>query len=101
MRVAGRRAKRPQPWSTSRKDANMSKPTCSIEGCPRPAKARGWCNTHAMRFYKQREITPDPSHCPNCGLPLVVDYDGGPGYPTLTHRTEAEYEQCAAVDVKS
>jgi len=25
---------------------------CSIEGCAKPAKARGWCSTHSQRFYR-------------------------------------------------
>lgn len=30
----------------------MPKPTCSVEGCERPSKTRGWCNAHSQRFYK-------------------------------------------------
>lgn len=28
----------------------MPKATCSIDGCDRPAQARGWCGTHYMRW---------------------------------------------------
>lgn len=30
----------------------MSKPTCSISGCSRPARARGWCQLHWARWRK-------------------------------------------------
>ena len=30
----------------------MSKSTCSISECARPHAARGWCNTHYMRFLR-------------------------------------------------
>lgn len=26
--------------------------TCSIDGCGKPARARGWCGAHYMRWYK-------------------------------------------------
>lgn len=25
---------------------------CSIDGCGKPARTRGWCNTHHMRWYR-------------------------------------------------
>lgn len=34
----------------------MAKSTCSIEGCPRPLAARGWCHTHYE--YWRRTGTP-------------------------------------------
>lgn len=37
---------------------------CSVEGCDRPAKARGWCGTHWMRW---RPAFAHP--CSACGLP--------------------------------
>lgn len=30
----------------------MSDRTCSIEGCCKPVKSRGWCTMHAARFYR-------------------------------------------------
>lgn len=32
--------------------------------------------------------------CQNCGKWLITDPDGGPGYPTLTHRSDADRERC-------
>jgi hypothetical protein len=30
---------------------NQPSPTCSIEGCDRPVRARGWCSPHLQRWY--------------------------------------------------
>lgn len=34
----------------------MTKPTCSVPGCDRPSRARGWCNAHYLRW----QATGDP-----------------------------------------
>jgi HNH endonuclease len=40
----------------------MSERTCSIEGCERPARSRGWCNLHYLRWAKNGDplITRQP-----------------------------------------
>lgn len=35
----------------------MQKPTCTIEGCERPQKARGWCSVHYVRWWKHGDPT--------------------------------------------
>ena len=30
----------------------MNKRTCSIDGCGKPAKARGWCGAHHQNWYR-------------------------------------------------
>lgn len=49
----------------------MPKRTCSIDGCPRAARARSWCNAH----YQQWRIYGDPlGHAPE--PPTSCSYDG-------------------------
>lgn len=41
---------------------------CSIEGCTRPHRARGWCNQHYQRWYKWGDpIIPAHTPGPDCG----------------------------------
>lgn len=30
--------------------------SCSVDGCSRPVKRRGWCNTHSARWYRNRSV---------------------------------------------
>lgn len=46
--------------SRSVKEIDMDKPTCSIEGCDRPRKTRGWCHAHYMRWYERGEVGTGP-----------------------------------------
>jgi hypothetical protein len=47
-------------------DTGSEKPDCSVEDCGRPARSRGWCMTHYMRWRNHgdanwaRQIYPDP-----------------------------------------
>lgn len=41
------------------------KAKCSYEGCPRPSKARGWCNTHHMRWLRHGDPSVVVSPTPN------------------------------------
>lgn len=45
----------------------MSDRTCSIDGCERRRQARGWCQTHYMRWRTHNDPTvslrPDRGHC--------------------------------------
>lgn len=34
----------------------MSKTTCSIDGCDRPLKTRGWCQGHYMRWWHTGDV---------------------------------------------
>lgn len=36
----------------------MKRPTCTVEGCDRPNKARGYCQTHYMQYQRGVPITP-------------------------------------------
>lgn len=38
--------------------------TCKIDGCPRPAKSRGWCQTHYMRWVRRGVAGPAESTRP-------------------------------------
>lgn len=42
------------------------KARCSIEGCSRPAKSRGWCQTHYMRWWNHKDPS-EPTGCATCG----------------------------------
>lgn len=37
----------------------MKRPTCTVEGCDRPNKARGMCQTHYMQFKRGAPVTPE------------------------------------------
>lgn len=37
----------------------MEERTCSVDGCERPAKALGWCNSHYLRVRKHGDPLPD------------------------------------------
>ena len=36
------------------------KPECSVDGCDRPAKSRGWCHAHYMRWWASGETPTGP-----------------------------------------
>lgn len=38
----------------------MAQPTCTIPGCDRPYRARGWCATHYARWAKGRDPLAEP-----------------------------------------
>lgn len=48
---------------------------CSVRGCRRPVKARGWCNRHYLRWWKHGDPTdnlrPPRGRCsaPRCTRP--------------------------------
>ncbi len=38
----------------------MAKRTCSVEGCDRPSRARGWCSPHYYRWKKSGSVEGPP-----------------------------------------
>lgn len=48
--------------------------TCSIDGCGKPLKARGWCNVHHMRYLRHG----DPLNYPD-GKPIWTRKGHAPG----------------------
>lgn len=38
----------------------MKKPTCRIEGCDKPIKARGYCSRHYFRVWSGKDPAKDP-----------------------------------------
>ena len=50
---------------------------CSIVGCNRPSKARGWCQTHYMRWYDGRYMRAPllPRGRPDSGHPIMCTCD--------------------------
>lgn len=37
----------------------MSKRTCSLDGCEKPVKGRGWCNTHYVQWWSRGGKQPE------------------------------------------
>ena len=52
--------------------------TCSIPGCNRPVKARGWCEKHWSRWYKKGSPAAgrDYSHAKRYFAEVVLPYQG-------------------------
>ena len=53
--------------------------TCTVEGCGRPATARGWCATHYKRWQRRGTVAdppPRPAHCAVEGCDRAVDSHG-------------------------
>lgn len=55
---------------------------CKLDGCKQEAHARGYCNTHYARYWRNgvmaepRKRGPqveDPGYCPRCGRTLILD----------------------------
>lgn len=46
----------------------MSIVSCSVDGCDRPLRSRGWCNTHYLRWYEKRSMSDPvaPGKCLAC-----------------------------------
>lgn len=68
-----------------RRDDFVPEP-CSIEGCPRPVWARGWCSTHYRRWYKKgdpggpellKQGTDGPCTVDGCDNPIRPSGWGG------------------------
>ena len=51
----------------------MTKRTCSITACGRPAKARGWCRSHYMRWYATGVVDDTPLAVRDPGRGCKVD----------------------------
>lgn len=58
----------------------MDKPSCSIEGCERPVRTRGWCDTHYNYFLRRKEFTPRPKLTPLERFLAMVDKNGPVGH---------------------
>lgn len=60
----------------------MAKGTCSVDGCEKPARSRGWCNAHYERWRKSgiepigvlapREPAPPICRIPDCEAPPLA-----------------------------
>jgi hypothetical protein len=53
----------------------MAKGTCSIDGCESPAKTRGWCNKHYLRWQAHGDpeyVKPPKARCAECDHPVVA-----------------------------
>lgn len=52
---------------------------CSVEGCEKPKRKRGWCNSHYSQWYSKGVVTPitrpwgKPGPCIVCGSPTGVE----------------------------
>jgi len=46
---------------------------CSIKGCPRFVRARGWCVTHLALWYKWGNPLGRLKECPHCGCVFTVN----------------------------
>ena len=67
----------------------MAQRTCSIEGCVRPRKSRGWCNTHYERW-RRHGTTTDP-HRPTLRERFDDLVDRGPGCWVWRGKTQQGY----------
>lgn len=65
----------------------MSKPTCAIEDCDRPAYGRTWCKMHYQRWYANG--TTDPSRARGMTLDEAIEF----------HITPSDPNQCWVTDV--
>lgn len=71
--------------AAAEKDASSAVKTCSIDGCGKPMKARGWCNAHwgAWKRYgdplKRVAPPPLPDYCeaPGCEVSARSRWKGG------------------------
>lgn len=73
--------------------ANL-KPICSIEGCGKPARTRGWCPTHYKRWQKHgsphvtERRKPRQTHCNVAGCP---DKHASKGYCSRHYQRFSTY----------
>lgn len=51
--------------------ASVSDATCSIEGCAKPARHRGWCKAHYLRWYKHGDPTAGGPPLAPAGAPMA------------------------------
>lgn len=51
----------------------MPKPTCSVDGCEKPAKTRGWCSAHYERWRRNGVPGPAGDARRRPFIPCVVD----------------------------
>lgn len=51
-------------------------PVCSVEGCDRPRKSRGWCNTHYERWRTNGDVQADDPVRPHALVPVACALDG-------------------------
>ena len=54
----------------------MAKGMCSVEGCGRPARTRGWCQAHYMRWWYTGDVRagdPIVPHPARTGAPCLAD----------------------------
>ena len=60
----------------------MAERTCSIEGCERPHRSRGWCNVHYQRWYKTGDpLTVRPGRWAGYEKPIcLIDGCGKPAH---------------------
>ncbi len=68
----------------------MSVNACSIEGCDRPFKARGWCNLHWYRWYRSGD--PQVDRAPT--RELSTTKRGAPKEWLEAHLRRSDWSEC-------
>lgn len=60
----------PRGMAYLKEQADMTERTCSVNGCEKPARTRGWCNAHYLKWYRHGdpEHRPGPREIPECAV---------------------------------
>jgi hypothetical protein len=71
---------------------------CTVEGCPNPYRARGFCSTHYNRRVGKPQYSTEMVECAGCGARCMkrVDPRRPDRYCSLTCRTDAQWREVRA-----